>query len=257
MDEKTLKNLAQSLSADTEALPYMPYLLQDLWLLGSSPSQMIRLICGHAAVTAETRVLDLACGKGPAAVSFAKKFGCKVLGIDITPEFISIAKAKGVEYGVSELCEFRVDNVVEAAESLKDYDLVIWGAAGCVWGDYPKTLRALCGVIKQGGFVLMDDGYIKSRDSRLKYDYAYPTFDEWQDLIRSAGLSYVGHSAHRGEEIDYDAETAYIKKRAEELKIKYPQKAGIFEAYVNNQIAESDDLSGDELVGVVWLLKKA
>ena len=39
------EKLAKSLTAESvELIPYLPYLLQDLWELGSSPKDMIHLI---------------------------------------------------------------------------------------------------------------------------------------------------------------------------------------------------------------------
>ncbi|WP_207706943.1 hypothetical protein [Alkalibaculum sporogenes] len=39
------EKLAKSLTAEsTELIPYLPYLLQDLWELGSSPKDIINMI---------------------------------------------------------------------------------------------------------------------------------------------------------------------------------------------------------------------
>ena len=45
MDKRTEEVLAKSLTAETtELLEYIPYLLQDLWEIGSSPEDMEELI---------------------------------------------------------------------------------------------------------------------------------------------------------------------------------------------------------------------
>jgi len=55
------EKLAKSLTAEsTELIPYLPYLLQDLWELGSSPKDILDMITKHINVSDETRVLDLA-----------------------------------------------------------------------------------------------------------------------------------------------------------------------------------------------------
>ena len=60
MTNKTKEALATSLTADTtELLPFLPYLLQDFWELGSDPEVMIRLIKKHIALSPEISVLDL------------------------------------------------------------------------------------------------------------------------------------------------------------------------------------------------------
>ena len=65
MTNETKEALACSLTAETtELLPFLPYLLQDFWELGSDPEVMIRLIKKYVSLSPQTRVLDLACGKG-------------------------------------------------------------------------------------------------------------------------------------------------------------------------------------------------
>jgi 2-polyprenyl-3-methyl-5-hydroxy-6-metoxy-1,4-benzoquinol methylase len=67
------EKLAKSLTAEsTELIPFLPYLLQDLWELGSSPKDMINLISRNIDITKNTRILDLACGKGAVSVNMAK-----------------------------------------------------------------------------------------------------------------------------------------------------------------------------------------
>ncbi|MCG8538694.1 MAG: class I SAM-dependent methyltransferase, partial [Clostridia bacterium] len=98
------EKLAKSLTAEsTELIPYLPYLLQDLWELGSSPKDIENLISKHIEISERTKVLDLACGKGAVSVSLAKRFTCKFTGIDIIPEFIDFSKKKAKEYGVGNL----------------------------------------------------------------------------------------------------------------------------------------------------------
>ena len=59
------EKLAKSLTAESvELIPYLPYLLQDLWELGSSPKDMVHLISKNIITSEKTKVLDLACGKG-------------------------------------------------------------------------------------------------------------------------------------------------------------------------------------------------
>jgi len=92
---------AKSLTAESvELIPYLPYLLQDLWELGSSPPDIISLITKHADVSGQPTVLDLACGKGAVSIQLAKELGCQTKGIDLIPEFIDFAPKKAQGYSV-------------------------------------------------------------------------------------------------------------------------------------------------------------
>lgn len=136
------ENLAKSLTADSvELIPYIPYLLQDLWELGSSPEDILHLILSNTLLTKETKVLDLACGKGAVSIYLARKLGCKVKGIDIIPEFIAYANEKAKEFNVESLCEFEVGDITECIKIENDYDIVIYGAVGNVLGSWEETLN--------------------------------------------------------------------------------------------------------------------
>jgi 2-polyprenyl-3-methyl-5-hydroxy-6-metoxy-1,4-benzoquinol methylase len=154
------EKLAKSLTAESiELIPYLPYLLQDLWELGSSPKDMLDLITRHLRVSKQTKVLDLACGKGAVSIHLARRLGCLVKGIDIIPEFIGFAINKAQEFGVEELCEFKVGDITESVKTEKDYDIVIYGAVGNVLGNWEETITLLKNTVKKGGYIIIDDAY--------------------------------------------------------------------------------------------------
>ena len=64
-----MKSLEESVviamdGSDPELFPFLPYIMQDLWEIGSDPETIIRLIRKHADKPAGMKVLDLGCGKG-------------------------------------------------------------------------------------------------------------------------------------------------------------------------------------------------
>ena len=54
------------------------------------------------------KVLDIACGKGTSSILIAKKYGCKVVGIDINPILIKEAIELSLRHRVDHLVEFHV-----------------------------------------------------------------------------------------------------------------------------------------------------
>ncbi|HGL5504371.1 SAM-dependent methyltransferase [Clostridioides difficile] len=104
MNDTVKEKLAESLTSDI--LPYLPYLLQDFWELGSSPEQMLQLFRKHIPFNEDTKVLDLACGKGAVSVKLAKELNIHIKGVDLIPEFIDYARRKAIEYKVDALCDF-------------------------------------------------------------------------------------------------------------------------------------------------------
>ena len=258
---KTDVELANSLSANTtELIPYLPYILQDYWELGSDPDVMVRLIEKHSELAQNSQILDLACGKGAVSVKIADRLGVRVKGIDITPEFIEYARQKSKEYGTESLCEFTLGDINEAVKTERDYDCVILGAVGPgVLGGPAETLRKLKSVVKPGGYILIEDGFIADESYREKIRHnkdIHLTERQWHDFFEEAGLTLCETASGFGEgEMDNVSGMAAITKRANELIEKHPDKKALIEGYVRSQQNEYDDID-NELICVTWILRK-
>ena len=137
--------------SDTELFPYLPYILQDTWEIGSDPDTIIKLIEKHCTGYNDLNILDLACGKGAVSIKVAKELNCTCHGIDAIPGFIEYAQQKATELQVEHLCTFEVGDVRNKVETLSDYNIVILGSIGPVFGDYYTTLTALSGSINEAG----------------------------------------------------------------------------------------------------------
>jgi 2-polyprenyl-3-methyl-5-hydroxy-6-metoxy-1,4-benzoquinol methylase len=77
---------------DPRVLPYLPYLLQDRWELGSSAEVVAGLVKKHARVHDRTlRILDLGCSKGAVAIRLARELD----GVDAMADFVASAASLG------------------------------------------------------------------------------------------------------------------------------------------------------------------
>ncbi|PKM49184.1 MAG: methyltransferase type 12 [Firmicutes bacterium HGW-Firmicutes-7] len=245
------EKLAKSLTAEfLELIPYLPYLLQDLWELGSSPKDIIDMILKHIQVSENTKILDLACGKGAVSVQIAKALGCKIKGIDIIPEFIDFANKKAQEYGVEKLCEFKVGDINKAVMVEKDYDIVILGAVGDVLGTPEETIQILKGIVKNGGYIVVDDAYGNDNSNG-----SYPTREKWFLFFQKAGVKLLDERFNEDDELESlnDKQQSLIVMRANELKEQHPDKAYLFDSYIKSQQAECEELE-NEISGVTMLL---
>lgn len=246
------EKLAKSLTAETvELIPHLPYLLQDLWELGSSPRDILGLITEHIQAPEGTRVLDLACGKGAVSVNLAKELGCLVKGIDLLPEFIDFALNKAQEFGVGELCQFVVGDITKSVQTEKGYDLVILGAVGDVLGNPEETITLLKNTVKKDGYIIIDDAYGNDETNRK-----YPTREQWLAIFNRTGVRLIDEKIIDEDELASlnDEQQALIVKRANELKEKLPEKAHLFDSYIHSQQAECDELE-NEISGVTLLLQ--
>jgi 2-polyprenyl-3-methyl-5-hydroxy-6-metoxy-1,4-benzoquinol methylase len=246
------EKLAASLTASTtELVPYLPYLLQDLWEMGSSPTDILELIAGNTVVSAKTRVLDLGCGKGAVSIRLAQELGCSVKGIDLMPEFIAYARSKAQEYGVEAQCRFEVGDINESVKYERAYDIVILGAVGDVLGDSLETILKLSATVRPGGYIFIDDAY--GADGS---DVRYHSRDQWLGVFAAARVRLVAEKIVDPRDVvaTNTFTQDHITKRADELAAMHPEKARMFEEYVKCQQAECDELE-NEMTGVTLLLQ--
>ncbi|HEU0173352.1 MAG TPA: methyltransferase domain-containing protein [Blastocatellia bacterium] len=69
-------------------------------------------LAGAAGLEPSTRVLDLGCGLGGPARYLAATFGCKVTGVDLSPDFIDAATYLTARCGLSDRVTFQVGDAL-------------------------------------------------------------------------------------------------------------------------------------------------
>lgn len=248
VEEKLVKSLT---GGTTAIIPYLPYLLQDLWEMGSSPKEINDLISTHIPVNEKTRILDLACGKAAVSIHLAKAFGCQVKGIDIVPEFIAYAVKKANVYGVDSLCQFEVQDINKSVENERGYDIVVLAAIGDVLGNILETITKLKGTVHKNGYLLIDDAF-SNQDGHKTYF----SQEQWLSAFRDAGVRLIAEKTiddQTMESVNQYNQT-YIVKRAHELQKLHPDQADLFADYIQRQQAECEQLQND-VTGVIWLLQ--
>ena len=240
--------------SDLGLIPFLPYILQDCWEIGSDPNTMIDLVRKHAQDHSHLRVLDLGCGKGAVSVKIAQEFKCGCLGIDAIKEFVDEAMRKAKEHGVDHFCRFEVGDIREKVNSLRGFDVIILGSIGPVFGDYSKTLGSLKECIKDNGIIIIDDGYIANGS-----DYVHPLVQK-QDVvyrqISESGMKLIDEVIFDKDYIKGSDDAIYksLKKRCLELIEQFPGKAALFKDYIKRQEEESVVLE-DKIVCAVMVIK--
>jgi arsenite methyltransferase len=104
-----------------------------------------------------SRVLDVACGNGTAAIFLAKEFGCEVFGIDYGDQSVAAARL----LAQSEHIDTRVQFEPADAETLPfpdgSFDAVICECAFCTFPNKAASSREFFRVLRQGGHVGISD----------------------------------------------------------------------------------------------------
>lgn len=98
------------------------------------------------------RVLEYGCGTGSKAYEIAR-LGGGVVGIDISPGSVEIARRKGIEEGLSESIDFRVMNAEQLEFPDNSFD-IICGTGILHHLDLERGYREILRVLKPGGYAV-------------------------------------------------------------------------------------------------------
>lgn len=252
LKESVLESLDET---NPELFPFIPYLLQDLTEIGTDPETVINLIKKNIEIPYPLNIIDFGCGKGAVSVRLAKDLNSKVVGIDAVPEFIESAKQLAIEKGIDHLTNFIQGDIRLLYSKYTDYDVVVLGAIGPVFGDQKETLRTISSCLKTKGYVVLDDGYISNETA--SEDNINTTQNQFYNLIKEGGFEVIEEAIFEREEMQKMNESIFkaIKKRAQELIEKHPSIASIFIDYIDDQERQNDVLENELKCGV-WLLHK-
>jgi ubiquinone/menaquinone biosynthesis C-methylase UbiE len=144
-------------------------------------------------------VLDVACGKGLSSIALAKKYGCKVVGVDILEKSIDKALSSARKAGVDHLVTFKVANAQKLPFPSNRFDATLAQAMLILVDDKMKVVREINRVLKPGG----RSGWIElswrkkpskefikraSREICAACIARVDTFEGWEKLFKKGGV---------------------------------------------------------------------
>jgi SAM-dependent methyltransferase len=158
----------------------------------TSPEK-IRLLGERLRLGPDSRVLDVACGKGGPALILAGGFGCRITGVERASEFASVARERARAAGVADRIEIVERDAAELELEPAGYDVSMCLGASFVWGDLAGTLGALVPATRAGGHVVVGEPYWRRSPLPDGVDDAgYVPLAETVDLFHAAGLVVDG-----------------------------------------------------------------
>jgi len=258
------KKLADAQNITEDVLPYYDELLADIWALGSFPDKIVEMLKPLNLPPNESRILDLGCGKGAAAISVAKKLNLKVDGYDIFKPFLDFAIKKAESENISNLCNFFLADINEIIHNAADYDVVIYASAGPVFKDLKECVQQLRQTVHKGGYILINESYaIEDEKVDLDgYDYlkgydGIVTHEKSKQQLTFYGDRLLNELVVPKSEVAATNQhnNDVIRKRAEKLAKQWPEKAHIFHDFVRKEKDECKIIE-NVLEDVLWLLEK-
>jgi ubiquinone/menaquinone biosynthesis C-methylase UbiE len=253
-------SIAHAMETDVRLLPLLPELLADIWELGTSSEDVIAALQSAGAESGST-ALDLGCGKGAVAVALAERLGLGVEGVDAFAPFLESARGLAKDRGVSSKCVFREGDIRQIlARGMEDeeFDVVLLLSVGPLSGDHRKTVGDLRRLVRKGGLIVIDDGFLAGGVNELPHAEGYAGYDETLRRLTAWGDELVHEIVSSVEDTRAvnETNTELIRKRALELERKNPVLAPLIDEYVARQEHETR-VFGSDMVCATWVLRRA
>ena len=140
-------------------------------------------------------VLDVGCGIGIGPAYIAKKYGCDVVGVDISEKMIGWSRQRAREEGVEAKVEFRTADVLELPFEADRFDVVICESVLAFVEDKQRAIRECVRVTRPGGYVGLNEVFWIKQPSPEMLEQVkdaigpfISTIETWQALWEASGL---------------------------------------------------------------------
>lgn len=143
-------------------------------------------------------VLDVGCGVGVSPVFIAKKYGCRMVGVDISEGMVERSKERAKRERLTDRIEFLVADAQNLPFDDNSFDVVITESVTAFPEDKQKAVNEYVRVTKPGGYVgLNESTWLKTPpppelvtwvSQDLGANVKPLTSGEWGGLLKTAGL---------------------------------------------------------------------
>jgi arsenite methyltransferase len=167
----------------------------------SATNELIKL----CRIDTSKYVLDIGCGVGMTPCYVAKKFGCRIVGIDILESMIDRSWERARRQGVEDLVDFRVADVQALPFDDEEFDVIIGESIIAFVQDKQKSISESIRVLKKGGlFGFTETAWLEepSPENLAALSQTFRgifnplTADGWEQLLLQAGLRDIITSTH-------------------------------------------------------------
>ena len=143
----------------------------------------------------DSYVLDVGCGIGATPIYLAKKYGCRVVGVDITVGMIARSHERLRGTGLEGKVEFSVADAQDLPFEDATFDAVMSESVLAFIDDRQTTLREWMRVTKPGGYVGFTEATWTSTPPKELDEYMYRTTagkvevaEVWEEALKGSGL---------------------------------------------------------------------
>jgi ubiquinone/menaquinone biosynthesis C-methylase UbiE len=148
-------------------------------------------------VDSAEEMLDVGCGVGLTPAYVAKRYNCRVVGVDIFDGMVQRARERAQREGVQDRTEFHVADIRELPFEAGRFDAVICESVLALVEQQGQAVRELVRVAKPGGYVGISEVTWTTEPSAEVKDYLGNTLggflyartqEGWEQLMVESGL---------------------------------------------------------------------
>ena len=152
-----------------------------------------------------TTLLDLGSGLGGPARLFARQYGCSVIGLDLTPEYVSVAARLTELVGLQDRAEFRVGSALELPFAGSSFDRATLLHVGMNIPDKERLCREVYRVLKPGGLFGVYD-VMRTGEEEIEFPVPWAatkatsfaeTPQRYREALESAGFEVISERDRR------------------------------------------------------------
>lgn len=156
-------------------------------------------IVDRIGLTANDQVLDIGCGLGGLVRYLASEVGCRATGLDLTPEYVDIAKELTKFTGLSDKADFVIGSALSLPFADETFDAALTFHAGMNIADRETKYFEAARILRPGGKLVIYDVLKGPKPGMLfpvpwaeRKEASYlVTVEELNNLLLSAGFSIL------------------------------------------------------------------
>lgn len=153
---------------------------------------------------ADLDVLDIGCGIGGPARYFAGRHGCRVTGLDLTPEFVAAADALSRLVGLADRIRFVTGSATSLPFDAAHFDRVVMLHVGMNIADKRQMATEAFRVLRSGGLLAIYDA-MRTGPGEIAYPVPWASGaegccieppEQYRAALAEAGFTIVSETNH-------------------------------------------------------------
>lgn len=181
----------------------------DEFHMGGRPAT--KALAEQLRISPDHQFLDVGCGLGGTARYLASTFGCKVSGVDLTPEYVAVGNQLNQSLGLDGQIDLTVASATAMPFGDAQFDRASILHVGMNIADKPALMAEIGRVTKPGGYFAVFD-VMRVGGGALEYPVAWAadestsflgSVDDYTEALEGAGFEIVDVAEKRDVALDF------------------------------------------------------